>query len=105
MPEPEQPRHGVDFECQPLCPICRGADLLRAVAPPELAEELQDLQREFLLAVRDLAAAAVQVMEQRAARAEAEAESEATGQGPKPAPGAARGHRSARSSGRPSRSR
>lgn len=45
---------GGDRECVEWCPICRGADLLRANAPPELREHWHDLQREALLAIRAL---------------------------------------------------
>lgn len=45
---------GGERQCVEWCPVCRGADLLRANAPPELREQWHDLQREALLAIRAL---------------------------------------------------
>ena len=41
-------------ECLDWCPICRGADVLRATAPPELRGQLQSLQRDALVTMRAL---------------------------------------------------
>jgi hypothetical protein len=41
-------------ECLDWCPICRGADVLRATAPPELRGQLQNLQRDALVTMRAL---------------------------------------------------
>ena len=40
--------------CVELCPICRGADVLRATATPELREQWQSVQREMLVTMRAL---------------------------------------------------
>lgn len=45
---------GAGGECVEWCPVCRGADLLRANATPEVREQWSALQREALLAVRTL---------------------------------------------------
>lgn len=48
-------RLGGDGRCLELCPICRGAELLRAAGPPgELRGGLDDLGREALLTLRAL---------------------------------------------------
>ena len=36
------------------CPICRGADVLRETASPELRDQWQRVQREALLTMRTL---------------------------------------------------
>lgn len=41
-------------QCVELCPICRGADVLRATGTPELRDQWQAVQREALLAMRAL---------------------------------------------------
>lgn len=41
-------------ECLDWCPICRTADVLRASASPELREQLGNLQRDALVALRAL---------------------------------------------------
>ena len=41
-------------QCVELCPICRGADVLRASASPELRGGLQSMQREALLTMRTM---------------------------------------------------
>jgi hypothetical protein len=41
-------------QCVDLCPICRGADVLRATASPELRGSWQSVQREALLTMRAL---------------------------------------------------
>ena len=40
--------------CLELCPICRGAELLRAGGAPELRGQLDDFGREALLTLRSL---------------------------------------------------
>ena len=43
-----------EFQCLPLCPVCRTADVVRAALPPEFQEHWASLQREGLLAARAL---------------------------------------------------
>lgn len=43
-----------EHQCLELCPICRGAELLRAGAAPELRGQLDDVGREALLTLRAL---------------------------------------------------
>ena len=43
-----------DTQCVEWCPLCRGADLWREHATPELREQWSAVQREALLAVRAL---------------------------------------------------
>jgi hypothetical protein len=43
----EQPHQCVD-----LCPICRGAEVLRATSSPELRDQWQAVQREALVTMR-----------------------------------------------------
>jgi hypothetical protein len=45
---------GGEARCVDWCPICRGAEILRANASPELIEGWQSVQREALLTVRAL---------------------------------------------------
>jgi hypothetical protein len=45
---------GDETRCVEWCPICRGAEILRANASPELIEGWQSVQREALLTVRAL---------------------------------------------------
>lgn len=40
--------------CLELCPICRGAELLRSGAAPQLRGQLDDVGREALLTLRSL---------------------------------------------------
>ena len=47
MATPEHPHQCVD-----LCPICRGAEILRATATPELRDQWQSVQREALVTMR-----------------------------------------------------
>lgn len=47
MATPEQPHH-----CLELCPICRGAEVLRATSSPELRGQWQSVQREALVTMR-----------------------------------------------------
>jgi hypothetical protein len=46
--------HGGQPECLEWCPICRGADVLRATTSPELREQWNQVQREALLTLRAL---------------------------------------------------
>ena len=41
-------------QCVELCPICRGAEVLRATASPEVRGNWQSLQREALLTMRTM---------------------------------------------------
>lgn len=41
-------------ECVEWCPICRAADVLRASAPPELRDQVQNVQRDALITLRAL---------------------------------------------------
>jgi hypothetical protein len=41
-------------QCLDWCPICRAADVLRSSAPPELRDQLQNLQRDTLVTLREL---------------------------------------------------
>jgi len=43
-----------EHRCLELCPICRGAELLRAGAAPELRGGIDDVGREALLTLRAL---------------------------------------------------
>jgi hypothetical protein len=45
---------GPEPHCVELCPICRGADVLRATATPEMREQWQSVQREALVTMRAL---------------------------------------------------
>ena len=50
MNAPEHPQQ----QCVDLCPICRGADVLRATATPEMREQWASVQREALVTMRAL---------------------------------------------------
>ena len=41
-------------QCIELCPICRGADVLRATASPDVRNGWQSVQREALLTMRTM---------------------------------------------------
>ena len=43
-----------EHECVEWCPICRGADVVRATTPPELREQWQTVQRDALVMMRAL---------------------------------------------------
>jgi hypothetical protein len=47
MATPEHPH-----QCVELCPICRGAEILRATSAPELRGQWQSVQREALVTMR-----------------------------------------------------
>ena len=42
------------LQCVELCPICRGADVMRATASPEIRTGWQSVQREALLTMRTM---------------------------------------------------
>ena len=46
--------HHADPRCLELCPICRGAEILRGAGGPELRGQLDDVGREALLTLRSL---------------------------------------------------
>jgi hypothetical protein len=41
-------------QCVELCPICRGAEVLRATASPDVRNGWQSVQREALLTMRTM---------------------------------------------------
>jgi hypothetical protein len=43
-----------EHECLEWCPICRGADVVRATTPPELRDQWQTVQRDTLVMMRAL---------------------------------------------------
>jgi len=43
---------GAGHECLEWCPICRGAEVVRAGASPELREQWQTIQRDALVILR-----------------------------------------------------
>jgi hypothetical protein len=47
----EQPH---EHECLEWCPICRGAEVVRATTPPELREQVQAVQRDVLLILKNV---------------------------------------------------
>jgi len=53
-PEPGGARPAGDHECLEWCPICRGAEVLRAGAPSELRDQWQTVQRDALVGLRGL---------------------------------------------------
>ena len=58
QPDPPRPAaNGTpppEHRCLELCPICRGAELLRGGDAPELRGQLDDVGREALLTMRAL---------------------------------------------------
>lgn len=61
-PPPGEPRssasapahaHG-EHECLDWCPICRTADIVRASFPPEVRSQLEEVQRDALVAFRTI---------------------------------------------------
>jgi hypothetical protein len=48
------PEHEPDTRCVELCPICRGAEVLRSTATPELRGQWQSVQREALVTMRTM---------------------------------------------------
>jgi hypothetical protein len=53
-PAAEDGQGATDHECLEWCPICRGAEVVRATTPPELREQWQTVQRDALVMVRAL---------------------------------------------------
>lgn len=49
-----QRARSIESECVEFCPICRGADVLRATMPAEFQEHWQAWQKEMLLTMRSL---------------------------------------------------
>ena len=49
-----EPDPAGEHECLEWCPICRGADVVRATTPPELREQWQTVQRDALVMMRAL---------------------------------------------------
>ncbi len=45
---------GEEHVCLEWCPICRGAEVVRATTPPELREQLEAIQRDTLALVKAL---------------------------------------------------
>lgn len=56
QPPPPKPNASrtTERQCLEHCPICRGAELLRAGAAPELRGQIDDVGREALLTLRAL---------------------------------------------------
>ena len=52
--QPQRNGRGGEHECLEWCPICRGAEVVRATTPPELREQWQTVQRDALVMVRGL---------------------------------------------------
>jgi len=50
MTNEHEPQH----QCFELCPICRGAEVLRATATPEMRDQWATVQREALVTLRAL---------------------------------------------------
>jgi len=59
--------HPADSRCLELCPICRGAEILRGAGGPELRGQLDDVGREMLLTLRSLVDHYLERLEQRPA--------------------------------------
>jgi len=49
-----RPERDGTSECLDWCPICRGAEILRFGAPPELRAQLHAVQRDSLMVLRAL---------------------------------------------------
>jgi hypothetical protein len=50
--EPRRPHAHGEHECLEWCPICRTAEIVRASFPPEVRSQLEDVQRDALVAIR-----------------------------------------------------
>jgi hypothetical protein len=59
---------GRDHTCVELCPICRGAEVLRATATPEMRDQWRSVQREALQTMRALIDHYIERLEQEEAR-------------------------------------
>ncbi|MCB0876473.1 MAG: hypothetical protein R2718_12740 [Solirubrobacterales bacterium] len=57
--------HPEDSRCLELCPICRGAEILRGAGGPELRGQLDDVGREALLTLRALVDHYIERLDQR----------------------------------------
>ena len=57
--------HHADSRCLELCPICRGAEILRGAGGPELRGQLDDVGREALLTLRSLVDHYLERLDQR----------------------------------------
>jgi hypothetical protein len=57
--------HPEDSRCLELCPICRGAEILRGAGGPELRGQLDDVGREALLTLRSLVDHYLERLDQR----------------------------------------
>jgi hypothetical protein len=57
--------HSADSRCLELCPICRGAEILRAAGTTELRGQLDDVGREALLTLRSLVDHYLERLDQR----------------------------------------
>jgi len=57
--------HPGDSRCLELCPICRGAEILRGAGGPELRGQLDDVGREALLTLRSLVDHYLERLDQR----------------------------------------
>ena len=55
------------LQCVELCPICRGAEVLRATATPEMREQWRSVQREALQTMRTLIDHYIERLEQEEA--------------------------------------
>ncbi|HET6831014.1 MAG TPA: hypothetical protein VFH44_06645 [Solirubrobacterales bacterium] len=64
--------HHADPRCLELCPICRGAEILRGAGGPELRGQLDDVGREALLTLRALVDHYLERLESRPKGAAAE---------------------------------
>jgi len=62
--------HPADSRCLELCPICRGAEILRGAGGPELRGQLDDVGREMLLTLRSLVDHYLERLDQRPAGAD-----------------------------------
>jgi hypothetical protein len=52
MDTTDSPETPPPHECVELCPICRGAEVLRSTSSPELRGQWQTVQREALVTLR-----------------------------------------------------
>jgi len=57
--------HHADPRCLELCPICRGAEILRGAGGPELRGQLDEVGREALLTLRALVDHYLERLDQR----------------------------------------
>jgi hypothetical protein len=50
--EARRAHSGVEHECLEWCPVCRTADIVRHTFPPEVRAQLEEVQRDALVALR-----------------------------------------------------